>query len=215
MKFADKFLKNPFTQRKLLGAIPLGCDKSHVDVGNYTIAKMFSQGKILGNLNLFYAAIWFIIKEKELEYLNEIEKNATEHLIFRLEHSKTFASLSGLAQLVSTEVSTDVAVWYCVNSGFLNQPTTRDTFRYHCSNMKPLIDIVNVLQYPIDKGVEGHLRRTKALLSGLNAIKKLTNEERTSFHEAIRCTYQWSVQVEEKNGSHNHHERNDGEAGPH
>lgn len=64
VKYGDKLLKNPFTQRKLLGAIPLGCHKSHVTVGNYTIARMFSDGKILGNLNMFYAAIWYIIKEK-------------------------------------------------------------------------------------------------------------------------------------------------------
>jgi hypothetical protein len=64
VKYGDKFLKNPFTQRKLLGAIPLGSHKTHVKVGNYTIARMFSDGKILGNLNLFYAAIWYIVKEK-------------------------------------------------------------------------------------------------------------------------------------------------------
>lgn len=59
------------------------------------------------------------------------------------------ASLSGLAQFVTTEISTDLAVWFCVNSGYLNQPTDRDTFRFHVPNMKYLIDIVNALGYPI------------------------------------------------------------------
>ena len=77
VKYADKFYKNPFTQNRLLGAIPLGCHHSHIKVGNHTIAKLISDGKILGNLNLFYAVIWHIIKEKEIEYLKEIEKNAT------------------------------------------------------------------------------------------------------------------------------------------
>lgn len=76
VKYADKFMKNPFTQNKLLGAIPLGCHKSHIEVGNCTIAKMISGGKILGNLNMFYAAIWYIIKEKEIQYLQDIQKNA-------------------------------------------------------------------------------------------------------------------------------------------
>jgi hypothetical protein len=30
VKFADKLYKNPFTQNRLLGAIPLGCHKSHI-----------------------------------------------------------------------------------------------------------------------------------------------------------------------------------------
>lgn len=66
VKFADKFLKNPFTQNKLLGAIPLGCHKSHVTVGNHAIAKMMSGGKIIGNFNMYYSVIWHIIKEKEI-----------------------------------------------------------------------------------------------------------------------------------------------------
>jgi hypothetical protein len=139
VKFADKFLKNPFTQNKLLGAIPLGTHKSHVTVGNHTIAKMMTGGKVVGNFNLYFAVIWHIIKEKEIQYLADIEKNVTEHLLFRLKTSKTMASLCGLAQFVTTELNTDLAVWFCVNSCYLNQPADRDTFRFHLYNMKPLI----------------------------------------------------------------------------
>jgi len=62
VKYADKFLKNPFTQNRLLGAIPLGTHKSHVEVGNNTLAKLISGGKILGNLNLYYAVVWYLIE---------------------------------------------------------------------------------------------------------------------------------------------------------
>ena len=139
VKYSDQLLKNPFTQNRLLGAIPLGTHKSHVQVGNYTIAKLISGGKILGNMNMYYAVIWYLINEGEIEYLKEIKLNATEHLIYRLKTSRTMASLCGLAQFVTTEVSTDVAVWYCVSSGYLNQPTDRDTFRFHFYNMDPMI----------------------------------------------------------------------------
>jgi len=45
------------------------------------------------------------------------------------------ASLCGQAQFVTTELNTDLAVWYSVNSACLNQPTDRDTFRFHLYNM--------------------------------------------------------------------------------
>lgn len=64
------------------------------------------------------------------------------------------ASLCGLAQYVTTEIPSDVAVWYCVNSGFFNQPTDRDTFRFHVFNIDPMIEICNVLKYPLLKGTE-------------------------------------------------------------
>lgn len=61
VKFSDKLLKNPFTQNRLLGAIPLGTHHSHVAVGNYTLAKLIAGGKIMGNLNMYYAVIWYLI----------------------------------------------------------------------------------------------------------------------------------------------------------
>lgn len=60
-KFDKDLLKNPFTQNRLLGGIPLGTHKSHVNVGNCTIAKLITGGKILGNLNMYYAVIWCLI----------------------------------------------------------------------------------------------------------------------------------------------------------
>lgn len=199
VKYADKFYKNPFTQNRLLGAIPLGCHHSHVKVGNHTIAKLISDGKILGNLNMYYAVIWHIIKEKEIEYLKDIEKNVTEHLLFRLKNSKTMASLSGLSQLVSIQVNTDIAVWYCVNSCCFDQPLNRDTFRFHTYSMDALIPLVDVLGYPYHKGVHAHLSRTKAMLSTHSVFKKLPVELRKNFTEALRCLSQNAVEIKKEN----------------
>ena len=61
VKYCDKLLKNPFTQNRLLGSIPLGTHKSHTKVGNHTIAKMVAGGKVMGNLNMYMAVIWIIV----------------------------------------------------------------------------------------------------------------------------------------------------------
>lgn len=120
VKYSDKLKQNPFTRRKLLGSIPLGCHRNHVIVGNHTISKLISGGKVMGNLNMYYAVICILVNEDFIEYLKPIKANLTEHLIHRLTTSKTMASMCGLPQFVSTQVSTDVAVWFCVNSGYLN-----------------------------------------------------------------------------------------------
>ncbi len=72
-------------------------------------------------------------------------------------------SLSGLAQFITTEVSSDIPVWYCTNKGYLNHPTDRYTFWFHVFNMNPLIDIVKAFGYPLDKGVYDHLVRKKII----------------------------------------------------
>lgn len=198
--FDKDLLKNPFTQNRLLGSIPLGTHKSHVDVGNYTIARLISGGKILGNLNLYYAVIWYLIQEGSIEYLKDIEKNATEHLIFRLQNSKSYASLCGQAQFVTTELHTDVAIWFCVNSGFLNQPTDRDTFRFHYYNLEPMIKIVEALGYPNDKGLMPHYFRTKTLLNMLGSFKALkTHHEKKSFRNLLLGLYQNGIFIDGNN----------------
>lgn len=109
------------------------------------------------------------------------------------------ASLSGLSQLVSTQINTDLAVWYCANSCCMNQPLERDTFRFHTYSMGPIIDIVQALGYPYHKGVETYLRRIKALLSTLSAFKKLPVEKRANFLQALSCLHQNSVEINNKN----------------
>lgn len=109
------------------------------------------------------------------------------------------ASLCGLSQFLTTQLNTDLAVWYCVNSASLNQPTNRDTFRYHLYNIEPLIEIVKALGYPIHKGVTNHLARTKSLFSITAGYKKLNVSQQKGFKEAARGLYQNSIQINPKN----------------
>ncbi len=198
-KFNKDLLKNPFTQNRLLGSIPLGSDKSHVKVGNYTIAKLIAGGKIMGNVNLYYAVIWYLIQEKTIEYLKDIETNATEHLLYRMKTSQTYASLCGKAQFVSSQVSTDIAVWYCVNSGFLNLPQNQDTFRFHFYDLEPLMKIVEALGYPNDNGLMEHYNRTGALLGFLSVHKTLKSKhDKKTLQNLLTGLYQNGVFINPK-----------------
>ncbi len=84
--------------------------------------------------------------------------------------------MCGQAQFVNTQVSTDIAVWYCVNSGYLNLPTDRDTFRFHFYDLEPMMKIVQALGYPNDEGLMGHYNRTKALFSFLSVYKTMKSK---------------------------------------
>jgi len=132
--------------------------------------------------------------------LKDIEKNATEHLVFRLKNSKTYASMCGQAQFVTTEVSTDVALWFCVNSGYLNQPTDRDTFRFHYSNLESMIKIVEALGYPNDKRLMPHYQRTKTLLNLLSIYKALKSPyDKFTFKNTLLGLYQNGIFINPKN----------------
>lgn len=107
--------------------------------------------------------------------------------------------MCGQAQFVTTELTTDVAVWYCVNSGYLNQPTDRDTFRFHYYNLEPMIKMVEALGYPNDKGLMAHYYRTKTLLNLLGALKSLkTHHEKKTFKNMLLGLYQNGIFIDSK-----------------
>jgi len=190
VKYSDKFKQNPYTRRKLLGAIPLGTHKSHIAVGNSTLAKMVAGGKVMGNLNLYYAVLWILVKEGEIEYLSPLQANLTEHLRFRLTTTHTMASLCGLPKFVCTQVSTDIALWFCLSSGQLNTPTDHDAFRFHLFDIEHMRKLVDVLEYPLDEGFERHFLRTKALFYFLDKHKRSTPNQKKALRTLFRGLYQ-------------------------
>jgi hypothetical protein len=83
--------------------------------------------------------------------------------------------MCGKSQFVSTFVSTDIALWFCVNSGYLNHETNKDTFRFHFYNIEYMKKIVETLGYPIHKGFDAHYNRTKTLFGFLSRAKNFSN----------------------------------------
>jgi hypothetical protein len=147
-------------------------------------------------MNMYYAVLWYLIKEGSIEYLKDIAKNAEEHLIYRFKNSYTMASLIGLAQFVTTRIPTDLAVWYCVNSGFFNMPTNRDTFRFHVFNINPMIDMCKVFDYPLIPGTQEHIKRTQAMLCMLQSVKKHdTGHKRLDWKTRMQCLYQKGIKM--------------------
>lgn len=98
--------------------------------------------------------------------------------------------MCGLAQFVTTRLSTDVAIWYIVNSGYFNLPTNRDVFRFHIFNMEPMVKILKVLKYPLHKGVKEHFFRTRAMLKMLYKLKKYNPNFQKGYHTIFRGLYQ-------------------------
>ena len=144
----------------------------------------------MGNLNMYFAVIWILVNEDEIEYLKEIKANVSEHLLFRLKNTKTMASMCGLSQFVSTQVSTDIALWYCLNSGYLNNPVEKDTFRFHLYNMKSIEKLVKFLNYPIEPGFKRHYERTLALHYFLDYYKRCTSKQKKAFGNLFMGLYQ-------------------------
>ena len=98
--------------------------------------------------------------------------------------------MCGLSQFVSTQVDTDIAIWYCANSGYLNNSVEKDTFRFHLYNMEPMIKIVKLLNYPMDEGFQRHYQRTLALYYFLDKYKRSSQHQKKNIKNMFRALYQ-------------------------
>lgn len=149
IKITNKINYDPFTRQKIIGTIPLTIDnEQHLKVGNYGLYKLFTNGKIIGNVNLYYIILWKIIKENKCKYLNDYIDIIDNHLIYRLRNSKTYISIQGLPVYNRTIVPLDVALYYIMNSGNINL----NILKIHLFNTDIIEDIVvNLLKYKINE----------------------------------------------------------------
>jgi hypothetical protein len=100
------------------------------------------------------------------------------------------ASMCGLPKFVSTQISTDIAIWYCANSGYLNQEPERDTFRFHLFDIDAMVKIVEAMGYPLHDGFSRHYLRTRALFHFLNKYKQSNSNQKKALKNLFRGLYQ-------------------------
>lgn len=98
--------------------------------------------------------------------------------------------MCGLSQFISTQIGTDLALWYVVNSGFLNNPVESDTFRFHLYTMEHLVKLVKLLGYPIHECFEKHYLRTRALYYFMDRYKRSSKNEKKSMKNLFKGLYQ-------------------------
>jgi hypothetical protein len=191
--FSGRVDTDPFTRREIIGTLPLGSNQQHVDVGNYTLARLMTgSGKMLGNIHMYYAVIWFLIYKNKIPFLDDIKDQVTEHLVYRLTNSITNASMCGLGSHVITKIPTDVAIWYVLNSCLLVNSSKADTMRMHIFSSSYMLDIIDVLGYPMHDGAVKQITRTKVMMSMLSLVKK----NGPQFYNMIRCLVQKGQKVD-------------------
>lgn len=168
----DKLMDfNPFNRKKIIGCISFENDIQNIKYSNYIIRSLFSNGKIIGNITFYYTVLYFIIKN--IDFIDEsVKELSTNHLIYRYKNTKTFMSCCGLSNYITTKVNVASAIFYIVNSGLLNLGKTENILRYHLSCIQHMIEILKILNYPINNEALKHIDYQIALSELLKKCKE-------------------------------------------
>lgn len=168
-------MRSPITNEPVLyGALCLGSNKEHQRATDAAIFQFICGGKKLGNADLWFAVICLALEEADLSHLSEQTQYLQKQLLFRLKHSRSFASLSGLATSVTTKMPLGAAVWFC-SGGALAQRAImprREAFRIHSRYLHVLKELNRRQGFQISPQTEEYLARMQVMLQLLSMCKQ-------------------------------------------
>lgn len=167
---------SPFTRKTIIGAIPLGENDEHVNAANWSLMKIITGGKDLGDKNLWFFMLYRMIQKGLFPYLNDIEPYMKAQVQYRFSHYKTSISLSGFSNLPQTKVFYPTAAWTCLVSPFLipRIPQKLNLFYIHLNHYQDLLEILNMYDIELPKEFTPLANRVEVLARLLGFFKRNT-----------------------------------------
>ena len=168
--------KSPLTREEIFGGLCLGKDNSHVKGTNSTLRCILTGGKSLGNMDLWFVVIYFIIKRGQAEHLSEYLPMVEEHLKYRLINNKSYMCLSGLPTYPTYSVPIGLALWCSImattsNLSLIKNPKN-DPIRLHLSYASDMIELLDIIGVSVPSKLLEHINRLKTLRHFLIEVKK-------------------------------------------
>jgi hypothetical protein len=194
--------KSPLTRDEIFGGLCLGKDESHVKTTNSTLRYVLTDGKSLGNIDLWFAVIYFVIEKGYVEHLNEYLPMVKDHLKYRLINSKSYMCLSGLPTYPTYLVPLGLSLWCSVMAttskmNLIKNPKN-DPIRLHLSYSYELVKLLSMIDVSVPHELLKHIDRLKTLRYFLLSVKKgkentfkLTNLVNALYYNAIETSDMW------------------------
>lgn len=185
---------SPLTRRPVIaGGLCLGADAQHAAATNWTLARLVSGGRLLGNPDLWFAALWIAATGTDAPaYLRDVAEPLATHLKWRLANSTAPLSLQGLPEFPITRVPLHAALWYVVASAALNPPPARDVLRAHLPHIRPLLQVLGQTGHTLPRAFRWHIERLSVLMSMLTWVKR----DRHTLPARLRALYQAAIHTD-------------------
>ena len=181
--------KSPLTKEEIIGGICLGSHESHVKFSNSVMRKALTNDKYLGNIDLWFAVIYLMVKNGLIPHLSDYLLNIQEHMIYRLEKSVTYMCLSGLPTYPTYRVPLKVALWSVLSASKVTNYTKQEPIRLHLSYTHDILDLLRISRLHVTPGIEEYINRLHCLRFLLNRKKKGDVDEIENIVEALKYNF--------------------------
>lgn len=177
---------SPTTRLPIIGGFCLSPSENHCKATNSVVAQLMAEGKQVGNFDLWFMLIWWLIEKGDIPRLSVILPQVREHLVFRLRrHLGTF-TLTNIPYFPITLIPMGVACW-CTLSAIAYKVPENLALKYlkcHGDHINALLRAVELLEYPVPQQAIDFIYRVQAY----GAIIKIIREKNT---EAIS----WAIRL--------------------
>ena len=169
---------SPLTRAPILGGLCLGAAEDHSKATNWTIANLMTGGKKVGNMDQWFALIWYLTEINQIPYLNPILPKLRQHMIYRLHNHNGTASLTAIPDICQTSLPVGICCWFSLNID------SNRFLQVHANEVPVFIKMVELAGYPIDPNVI----RKSLIVSTEEGCKRIGQQILPSLIEASYVT---------------------------
>jgi hypothetical protein len=142
---------SPLTRASVFGGLFLGAGEEHSKATNFTIAHLIAEGKRVGNADLWFMLLWWLIERGHAHHLDSVLPLIRGHLAFRLRaHLGTFTMMNS-PYLPITLVPLGIAAW-CTLSAIAYGAAEDQAIKYlncHSGHVEVLEQAVGLVGYSL------------------------------------------------------------------
>jgi hypothetical protein len=177
------------TRHEIIGGICLGSHDSHVKFSNSIIRQAFTGGKQLGNVDLWFAVIYLMVKNGLVPHLSDQIEFLREHMIYRLKNSTTYMCLSGLPTYPTYRVPLNIALWSILSASAITNEPKEEPVRLHLSYAKEILHLLCITKLFVVEEIENYINRLECLRYLLNRKKKGEKAEIENIVKALKYNF--------------------------
>ena len=175
---------SPISKRTILASLVLGTDDKSVQATNYALSMLLTgKNTMLGNSDIWFYIIYKMIKNGDIPWLTEVLPMFERQLIYRLNHSQSILSMSGLANFNQLKAPLGKCLYYVLSQPLFVKNLENNSYPNFASATQDMLDLINLL---------GHTLPSPNLVKYFKAMKYLSilvNDCKTLHYNQYRHKY--------------------------
>jgi hypothetical protein len=153
--------QSPLTRAPIIGGLFLGASDEHSHATNFTIAHLVAEGKRVGNADLWFMLIWWLIERGHAHHLDSVLPQIRSHLAFRLRNHLGTFTMTNTPYMPITLVPLGIAAW-CTLSTIALGASEEQAVHYlkcHADHIEVLESAISLIEYKLPPEAEDLLAK--------------------------------------------------------